>query len=1165
LLDLVRKSGIYQAEYLDERLRELNSLSGDPIQSAAVLVQHGVLTRFQAKLLLTGRYKGFRLGPYVIREQIGQGGMGAVYQAEHETLRRRVAIKVLTPPKDDTQGKLTVERFLREARAAAALDHPNIVRIHDIARQGEVHYLVMEYVDGQTLDQLIEKGGPVTPSRAVGYIAQAAAGLQHAHEKGFVHRDIKPANLILSKDGTVKILDMGLARSFTTEGDKLTEVMDQGAILGTADFIAPEQAMNCPQIDVRADIYSLGATFFALVTGRPPFSGNTTQKLMQHQMKEAPDLTTVDKTFPPGLAQVVAKMLHKKPEKRHQTPAEVIAALAPWLSEDGGTKLMAGLSGTDLAGTGELQNAITEIVGGTKRVGTRRLSRQRYQQNKWLWAGVGAMVLLAACITGYALIGGRPVGPPEPQFASGSAVIPTNTVPESKHKSSTTPTRPVAATLRPVPVNSVFFQSDFSKLKTGRKEVRSRSYYGSEIGKVTISDGWYINHYQDTASAEYLIEDIADARALGIRFLGGTAGAQVGCRADSLFNQIGVGETVTFRLTYLFEGSEPAVAGIQKNIEPYTRHVSMELPPTDGQWRQVEFGFTRPDADPLAFIANLGDHPREGTLWLRALEVLTGAPEQVVFDLDLSGQKPFVMQVSAPLDPSGGPRKLVIHSQQGPGKMPLNWYRWIESPDARAEIFADLESGRPALGIRMVSGSGGVLLTSPEFAVLTGRSRLTITYQTGPASRGGILRFRPTKGEKKVAWDLMPLPPTEGEWRTQTIETEIQGATAGLLELYTASHSIDGSLRVSGITIVSLTPTDKYPPPNYHVDFSGLRPDSEEVRKKTKNESKLNSQELPTGWMINHFNKESDADYLIAEAGGINALGLRYVGGPHAAQVMCHTNDVFEELRPGELVTFRIKYQVSGGRPARAAIQLNKEPWTKTDAIDLEPTDGKWKIAELKFTRPNTNPYCLIFASPREAEGVLWIQSVDAWIGSAVPNSTSPSLKKLGPAVFSADMSMLQPGRYLYENRQADGENFFPAGFFGHCWQPESVAEFRCADVAGSRAFGFTNFNDTLSSQVLVQLEESLGVRLSPGSEYLVRVEYRSANDAEGKLIAREPGPTYKGIAETPLTRGGNNWKTAEFTFRRPTDRPIELCFENTAVGEGNTLWVRKIEIYEMK
>src|SRR5262249_44745532 len=161
---------------------------------------HGLLTQFQAKQLLAGRSNGFKLGSYIIREQIGQGGMGAVYLAEHEALRRRVAIKVLLPPKDRADTKLALERFLREARAAAALDHPNIVRIQDVSRQGSVNFLVMEYVEGDNLESLLAKGGPITPSRAVRCVAQAAAGLQHAHEKGFVHRDIKPANLILGKD-----------------------------------------------------------------------------------------------------------------------------------------------------------------------------------------------------------------------------------------------------------------------------------------------------------------------------------------------------------------------------------------------------------------------------------------------------------------------------------------------------------------------------------------------------------------------------------------------------------------------------------------------------------------------------------------------------------------------------------------------------------------------------------------------------------------------------------------------------------------------------------------------------------------------------------------------------------------------------------------------------
>ena len=249
--------------------------------------------------MLAGRHKGFRIGPYVVRDLLGRGGMGAVYLGVHLELHRQVAIKVLSPAKGEDH-KLALERFLREARAAAALDHPNIVRIFDVARHNDAPYLVMEYVEGETLQQTLDRDGRVSHGVAAEYIAQAAAGLQHAHEKGFVHRDIKPGNLIRDRSGVVKLLDMGLARS-ASDGDKLTEKLDEGAVVGTADFISPEQAINSPGVDCRADIYSLGATLYTLIVGRPPFDGNTTQKLMQHQLKSAPTLREADAALPPEI------------------------------------------------------------------------------------------------------------------------------------------------------------------------------------------------------------------------------------------------------------------------------------------------------------------------------------------------------------------------------------------------------------------------------------------------------------------------------------------------------------------------------------------------------------------------------------------------------------------------------------------------------------------------------------------------------------------------------------------------------------------------------------------------------------------------------------------------------------------------------------------------
>ena len=268
--------------------------------------------------------------------------MGAVYLGEHLDLHRKVAIKVLAPGRGEDQ-RLALERFLREARSAAALDHPNIVRIFDVARHNDSPYLVMEHVEGETLQQTLDRDGRVPFEMAAEYIAQAAAGLQHAHEKGFVHRDIKPGNLMRDRFGAVKVLDMGLART-ASDKDKLTEKLDEGAVVGTADFIAPEQAINSPNVDGRADIYSLGATLYTLIIGKTPFDGNTTQKLMQHQLKPAPEMLAANAGLPPELSAVVSKMLAKKPADRFNTAAEVIAALAPWTGNS--ARVLAGLSRT---------------------------------------------------------------------------------------------------------------------------------------------------------------------------------------------------------------------------------------------------------------------------------------------------------------------------------------------------------------------------------------------------------------------------------------------------------------------------------------------------------------------------------------------------------------------------------------------------------------------------------------------------------------------------------------------------------------------------------------------------------------------------------------------------------------------------------------------------
>ncbi len=329
LLDLVRKSGLLEPERLDAFVAGLsNGASTEPRELVARLVEAGLLTNFQGEQFLLGKWRGFTIGKYKVLERLGSGGMGTVYLCEHLVVRRKVAVKVLPTSKADNPSALG--RFYREARAAGVLDHPNLVKAHDIDQDGGLHFLIMDYIDGSNLQEIVARFGPLSVERAAHYVAQAAAGLQHAHDAGLVHRDVKPANILLDRAGVIRVLDLGLAR-FSDPTDQLTLKYDDKNVLGTADYVSPEQALNSHEVDARADIYSLGATLYFLLTGQPPFpGGKIAQKLIWHQVKEPTPVQQLRPDLPEALAAVVTKMMAKDPARRYQSPAEVLEALSPW-------------------------------------------------------------------------------------------------------------------------------------------------------------------------------------------------------------------------------------------------------------------------------------------------------------------------------------------------------------------------------------------------------------------------------------------------------------------------------------------------------------------------------------------------------------------------------------------------------------------------------------------------------------------------------------------------------------------------------------------------------------------------------------------------------------------------------------------------------------------
>jgi eukaryotic-like serine/threonine-protein kinase len=376
--------GLLQSQLLDADQRaevlELQDRLSEPRQLAQELLKRGWLTPFQINQIFQGKGRGLILGPFVLLERLGEGGMGQVFKARQKMLNRSVALKVIR--KEFLDNSKVIQRFQREIRAAAQLSHPHIVRAYDADQVNGVYYFAMEYIEGTDLARMVRENGPLKVVQACEYIRQAALGLQHAHERGLVHRDIKPANLLVARAvssdrrrssgmiprpldltrkssgvlsrslptlaypwGVVKILDMGLARctdAFT--GRAATHLTQIGAVMGTPEFIAPEQARDSHTSDIRADLYSLGCTLYFLLGGRAPFpNGTLTEKLIQHQMDEPEPVANVRRErlliwqgeagsecvtdemlrVPAPVERIVRRLMQKDPDDRYQTPIEL--------------------------------------------------------------------------------------------------------------------------------------------------------------------------------------------------------------------------------------------------------------------------------------------------------------------------------------------------------------------------------------------------------------------------------------------------------------------------------------------------------------------------------------------------------------------------------------------------------------------------------------------------------------------------------------------------------------------------------------------------------------------------------------------------------------------------------------------------------------------------
>ena len=305
---------------------------------APELVYRGWLTPFQAQRVLQGRAAELVLGSYVLLEPIGEGGMGFIYRARNWKLDTPVAVKVIRP--DRARDPVAVQRFVREVRALGAIRHPHVVHALDADVAGHRLYCAMEYVPGTDLAGLLIERGALPINTACRYAAQLAEALRHISGLGLVHRDLKPGNVLVTADGwAVKLSDLGLARFDNPDwGHGQADLTRLGMMIGTPDYVAPEQIRDSRTADIRSDLYSLGCTLYHMLAGRPPFGGlDTIDKLHRQQSAEPIPVEQLRPDVPTSVAVVVRTLLAKKPRDRYQDPGEVVAVLRPYLAPSGDT------------------------------------------------------------------------------------------------------------------------------------------------------------------------------------------------------------------------------------------------------------------------------------------------------------------------------------------------------------------------------------------------------------------------------------------------------------------------------------------------------------------------------------------------------------------------------------------------------------------------------------------------------------------------------------------------------------------------------------------------------------------------------------------------------------------------------------------------------------
>lgn len=351
----VLKSGLLNREQLEAKVRAApREIRQDPQVLADYFVKHGIFSRFQAHKLLQGAVIGLLLGPYQVLAPIGRGGMGTVYLALDSRANQHVALKIL-PPKKAKEADRHLARFRREMELSQRVRHPNLALAFEVGVNQGVHYIAMEYIPGRSLHRLVTREGVLPVARAAKLFAEVCSGLDHAHSQGLIHRDLKPSNIMVTPNHHAKVLDLGLALLEGEVAEDIEIIGGAGYVVGSMDYMAPEQIEDSRTVDARADIYSLGCTLYFALTGRLPFPGGSKRdKIRRHRREEPEPIEHLNPAVPDQFIDIVRKMMAKAPERRYASAYDAREALLAWAIEEVDLPM-------DQQGDKSFQEAITSL------------------------------------------------------------------------------------------------------------------------------------------------------------------------------------------------------------------------------------------------------------------------------------------------------------------------------------------------------------------------------------------------------------------------------------------------------------------------------------------------------------------------------------------------------------------------------------------------------------------------------------------------------------------------------------------------------------------------------------------------------------------------------------------------------------------------------------